>query len=232
MIPEIKTINLGGVNCYLLKAEDRFILIDTGLATQRGPLEQALARSGCKPENLELILLTHGDIDHAENTAYLRDKYGAKIAMHRDDTGMVERGDMSWNRKAKPDYVSTLGRGIMLFSRILLLLNKQGEFQTFKPDLYIEDGQTLSPFGFDAQIIHVPGHSKGSIAILTASGALLCGDLFMNFGRPGLHFSIDDLAAAKASLAKLKALGINTVYPGHGPPFAWEQLGNTWASAV
>ena len=30
-------------------------------------------------------------------------KYGIKIAMHTDDSGMVERGDMHWNRKAKPD---------------------------------------------------------------------------------------------------------------------------------
>jgi hydroxyacylglutathione hydrolase len=46
-----------------------------------------------------LIVITHGDFDHIGNAAYLRQKFGAKIAMHADDVGMAERGDMFWNRK-------------------------------------------------------------------------------------------------------------------------------------
>ena len=94
-------INLGGVNCYLLAAGDGYILIDTGFAAKRVQLENSLESVGCKPGKLKLIVLTHGDSDHADNCAYLRSKYGCKIAMHRLDSGMVERGDMSWNRKAK-----------------------------------------------------------------------------------------------------------------------------------
>jgi lactoylglutathione lyase len=42
MTQAIKTIGLGGVNCYLLAGGDGFVLIDTGLATKRGDLDTAL----------------------------------------------------------------------------------------------------------------------------------------------------------------------------------------------
>jgi len=68
---EIRTITLHGrlyqVNCYLVRGDHGWVLIDTGLATSgpssRGPLEAA----GCRPGGLRLILLTHGDADHAGN---------------------------------------------------------------------------------------------------------------------------------------------------------------------
>ncbi len=114
MPQEIKTINLGGVNCYLVKTGDSFILIDTGFPAKRAALDKELASAGCRPGNLKLIVLTHGDLDHAGNCAYLRKKYGTKIAMHTGDFGMVERRDMHWNRKAKPDRFSTIFRSIII----------------------------------------------------------------------------------------------------------------------
>ena len=213
MTQEIKTINLGGVNCYLVKAGDGYILIDTGFASKRAFLEKELERAGVLPGNLTLILLTHGDSDHADNSAYLREKYGAQIAMHLDDSGMVETGDMSWNRKSKPDKISiTFKICTMIFGG----LSKPSSFNTFKPDLYIGDGQSLSEYGFSAEVLHLPGHSKGSIGILTSGGALFCGDLFYHFA--GFQY-IDDLADYNASINKLKKLNIETVYPGHGKAF-------------
>jgi len=98
------------------------------------------------------------------------------------------------------------------------------KFDTFKPDQYLEDGTKLSQYGSQAIILHTPGHSRGSIAVLTAKGDLICGDLFMNMLKPNLHFMIDDMNAAKASIAKLRTLGVKTVYPGHGKPFLLGQL--------
>ncbi len=72
MTSEIKTINLGHVNCYLVKTGDGFILIDTGWATKRTELEKELESAGCKPGNLKLVILTHGDSDHVGNCTYLR----------------------------------------------------------------------------------------------------------------------------------------------------------------
>jgi len=218
MPQEIKTTSLplpyklGSVNCYLVETDTGCILIDTGGSNKRAELEKELESAGCKPGNLKLIVLTHGDFDHAGNAAYLRKKFGTKIAMHDDDSGMVERGDMFWNRK----------KTNILIRIMVPIFFGFGKSERFKPDLTIEDGYNLSEYGFDAQVLHIPGHSKGSIGILTASGDLFCGDLLENTDKPVLNSIMDDLAAANASVEKLKSLEINTVYPGHGKPFPME----------
>ena len=220
MTQEIKTIDFGGINCYLIKTDTGHILVDTGFPAKRGDLEKELTSAGCKLGDLKLVVLTHGDHDHAGNCAYLREKYGAKIAMHADDLGMVERGDMGWNRKAKADKVSIIFAAMGLIAPLF----KPGKFETFEPDLTIDEGYALSPYGFDAQVLHLPGHSKGSIGILTTGGELFCGDLMYNFfGRPDCLY-INDLADFNASVEKLKKLNIKTVYPGHGKPFPIEQF--------
>ncbi len=217
MAIEIKTINTG-VNCYLLKTGLDFFLIDTGFSSKKALLVNELENAGCNPGNLKLIILTHGDIDHTGNCAYLREKYGTKIVMHNDDTGMAENGDMSLNRKNKPDKVSIIFRLIGVF------FGGSIKYDKFKPDIIIEGGQDLSEFGYNARIIHIPGHSKGSIGILTAEGSLFCGDLLINFIKPGFHFYIDSMADAKSSIEKLSKFKIDTVYPGHGRPFIWEKF--------
>ncbi len=212
MKQEITTIDLGGINCYLLKTDAGFALIDTAFLPYREKLEKELSRAGCEPGNLKLVVLTHGDIDHTGNGAWLRGKFGATIAMHRSDSGMVERGDMGWNRKSQPDKIS------LIFRIMSKVFGKPRGYETFKPDLYFENGQALSEYGFDAQILHLPGHSKGSIGVLTADGELFCGDLFYNMVKPGLFSYIDDLSEWNASVEKLRRLKIKTVYPGHGKP--------------
>jgi hydroxyacylglutathione hydrolase len=207
-------INLGGVNCYLLLAGDGYILIDTGFAGKRAQLEKSLEKAGCTPGKLKLILLTHGDIDHADNCVYLRSKYGGKIAMHSLDAGMVERGDMSFNRKAKPDRMSLIAR---LASFVIGAFFKGvTNFEKFTPDFLVDEGFDLSRYGCKAKILHIPGHSKGSIGILTDDGKFFCGDFAYNI--PGFGF-IDDMADHSASMEKLIQLKVDTIYPGHGKPF-------------
>ena len=89
----------------------------------------------------------------------------------------------------------------------------------------MDDGQALNDFGLDATVLHLPGHTRGSIGILTADGDLFCGDLMDSMmGKPSLEFFIDDMAAAQASLARLRHLKIGTVYPGHGKPFGLDEV--------
>lgn len=92
----------------------------------------------------------------------------------------------------------------------------------FEPDFYIEDGYDFYQYGFDARVLHIPGHSRGSIGILTKERDLFCGDLLANTNKPDIWSIIDDSAIADASIRKLKSAEINTVYPGHGKPFPME----------
>lgn len=117
MSESIHTGRAGGVNSYLVAVESGYILIDTGFAHKRAELEAMLAQAGCVGGMLKLIILTHGDVDHAGNAAYLRDQYGAPIVIHPKDVGMVESGDMRWNRKDKADKVAWLFRLLQIFDR-------------------------------------------------------------------------------------------------------------------
>ncbi len=210
-------LRLGSVNCYLLKNESGCLLIDTGGSNQRAELIRQLESAGCHPGSLKLIVLTHGDFDHTGNAAYLRQKFGAKIAMHAGDAGMLERGDMSWNRK----------KGRFLLGKVVPILFRFGESERCKPDIYLDDGDSLVEFGFDARLITLPGHSAGSIGVLVSAGGssngpdlvLFCGDLLDNSQQPVLNSIMDDLPAANASLQKLRGLQISTIYPGHGQLF-------------
>ena len=215
---EIKTISFGGVNCYLITTATGFVLIDTGYAKHRADVEKELENAGCTPEKLKLILLTHGDFDHSGNAAYLRGKYGAKIAMHSADEGMVEKGDLFYNRNA-----NFLMR---IMGKILLFFLRGGLKKTdrFTPDLHIDDSYSLSEFGLDAKVIYIPGHSKGSVGILTSGGDLFCGDLLENTKEPAKNSLIADKKAFNASVEKLKRFEVSTVYPGHGESFPMEQF--------
>lgn len=82
----------------------------------------------------------------------------------------------------------------------------------------------MAAYGCDARAISLPGHSRGSIGILTRNGDLFCGDLLENQTRPALNGIMDDIEAGRASIEKLKGLNVKTVYPGHGAPFPMEAL--------
>lgn len=208
-------LNVTTVNSYLVRTDGGFFLIDTGFSNSRHRLESELERHGCQPGNLKLILLTHGDFDHIGNATHIRNKYSSKIAMHAGDVGMLERGDMFWNRSIDKQVIKKM---MSLFIRF-------GEKDRSTPDILLEDGASLAEYGIDAKVFNVPGHSTGSICILTASGDLFCGDLFTNStGKPELNAMMYDNVAGNASLARLKTVLIQTVYPGHGAAFSWEAI--------
>jgi glyoxylase-like metal-dependent hydrolase (beta-lactamase superfamily II) len=205
---------MGSVNCYLIDTGAGFVLIDTGGVNNRQALLGALEAAGCRPGLLKLILLTHGDFDHSGNAASLRQAFGARIAMHAGDAGMVEGGDMFAGRKPPNPLIRLL---LPAFSRF-------GKAERFTPDVLLAEGDDLAAYGLAARILAIPGHSKGSIALLTAEGDLFCGDLLVNLQAPGLNSLIDDAAQAQASLRRLSGLEVRLVYPGHGGPFPLDQV--------
>jgi len=222
MTSEVKIITLplpyrmGHVNCYLVTGDKGYVLIDTGGPNSRKQLEATLENNGCKPGNLDLIIITHGDFDHTGNAAHLRAKYNAKIAGHRDDAGMAEHGDMFAGRKKASRLVRFIVR---VFAPVFFGFGKS---ERFIPDILTDDNYVLSIRGLEARIVATPGHSKGSISILTADGCLFCGDLLTNEEKPSLNSIIDNPVEARASVEQLKSLNIRVIYPGHGKPFTKE----------
>ncbi len=215
MAGDLKVINLGFVNCYLFETEQGYVLVDTGMGNQRSRLAGALEEAGCKPGNLQLVLITHADADHIGSAEYLREAYGAKIAMHPLEAAAVAPGGGgTTNRKPRMDKVSPLFRLMLSLERLVPGLMRAPQLD---PDFSVDEGFDLSPYGLDARVVHIPGHSSGSIGVLTAEGDLVCGDLLTNNRRVTTPI-IDDLDAYQRSIARLKHMDLRRIYPGHGKP--------------
>ena len=204
-------------NSYLVAGEGGFVLIDTSVPGRRRALVASLEAEGCRPGGLRLIVITHVHSDHVGNAAYLRERYGAPIALHEGDAGKAERGDMFW----RPEGLI----GAMKVARAVSGLAGIARFDAFTPDVRLRDGQSLAEWGLGAAVHHLPGHSSGSICVLADDGALFCGDLLTNTrGGPARNSIIDVQRDYDASVARLAELPIVTAYPGHGQPFSREQL--------
>lgn len=213
---DIKTIELTFVNAFLLKVKEGFILIDTGLAMHREKLESELTAAGCLPGNLKLVIVTHGDFDHTGNCAMLQKKYCCKIAMHAGDVPMVKEG-VSVKRKMK-----SFRNKVFFLMRILF--RKKFVFDRFTPDILLADGQRLDEYGFSALVLHLPGHTKGSIGILTDEGNLFSGDTFTNNYKPNTASLIENQGDLDGSLARLKVMPVKMIFPGHGKPFDMKEV--------
>ena len=219
--------SIGSTNCYLLKNNetDAYILVDTGYSIHGSiDLVKELENLGCKPGNLNLVILTHGDFDHVLNSVDIRDKYQTLIAMHKDDSNMVETGNFMIKREFKskltPFYVLYLFLPIIL--EVILhpqWISQIRSFKKFKPDIYIDEGFDLSSYGVNAKILHLPGHTPGSIGVLTSDGNLICGDTFINIRKPDTYPGGNNLRELYASVQRLKTMNIKKVYPAHGKPF-------------
>ena len=204
------------MNAYVVKTDVGFVLIDSGMAGNRATLERELRDAGCGPGGLKLIVITHGDPDHSGNASYLRAKYGAKIAIHKAEAAAVERGNMFLSRGRLPP--------LRMMMKPLMNLFRLRKRDRFTPDLFLKDGDRLTEYGLDATILHVPGHSAGSIAVLTDEGDFFSGDFLENRTYPSIATLVDDAEALKASFERVKKLDIRIVYPGHGKAFTIDEI--------
>lgn len=203
---EIIPIPFKGIssNCYLIKENNNFILVDTSTRSNRKKLEKAIQSEGCKPGNLKLIFITHGDFDHCANAAYFKEKYNCPIAMHESDVPITESGNMFINKNNKNIIA-------ILFIKLFL------RFEKFIPDVFLKGGENLKQYGFNAEVIYLPGHTKGSCGLLLGD-SLICGDFLENRKKPRKYY-VDDENDIMSSFEKIKNISIKNVYPGHGEPF-------------
>ena len=209
----IRQIACGTDNCYIVakkngqgseKACDA-ILVDTGSAAG---YEKVLA--ACSKYTMKLIVLTHVHFDHAENAARLAKHFGIPVAVHEADLELFE----SFDRQPLTSY-GLVGRVVLGLS-LKVLRNTSVE----KPEtlVTVKEGDDLAPYGIEANIIELPGHTKGSIGVDVAGSELLVGDALDNWICPATGHLYTDLEALRNSAEKIRALGERTLYYGHGKP--------------
>jgi hydroxyacylglutathione hydrolase len=222
-MPSILTIPLGLSNAFLLQGE-RAILVDTGRARDVAALLSALRRAGVDPAELALILHTHAHWDHCGGTHGLKQHTAAPAAVHHAEAERMRRGSNGVLRPTGP-------MGALLHP----VLNRP--FPGVEPDLLLDDDTDLRPFGVEGRVLLTPGHTAGSVSVLTANREAIVGDLLMGgylggrlFPRhPTLHYYADDLTQVRASVRQLLDLGVATFILGHGGPLraeaVWKRFG-------
>jgi len=206
----LHTLRLTIPNVFLLTG-DKAILIDAGGPKDVPRILRFLQMHGV--DALSLILLTHGHWDHAGGAAGLKKATGAAIAIHRADAELVRQGTSG---PLKP--TNLMGR------LILPLVDRP--YPAFEPDVLIDDERDLHEFGVPAHVLFTPGHTPGSISVLTDDHEVVVGDLLMGgwLGgwlfprRPGLHYQADDVHQVHASIAKVLAAAPRFIHVGHGGP--------------
>jgi hydroxyacylglutathione hydrolase len=81
---------------------------------------------------------------------------------------------------------------------------------------------------FDARVLPTPGHTAGSLTVVTASGQAFVGDLAVNYlpGGRGPFWPPfgESRRPIRDSWQTLRNQGVTTIYPAHGRPFKIEKL--------
>ncbi len=212
----IHPLKLGVNNCYLIQGEG-VIMIDGGPPKQAKGFIKAIDRLPLKPEDIQLIVITHGHWDHIGSARAIKELTGAKIAMHRQEKDWLEN-----SLKPLPPGVTTWGR---IFGGLMSLFMPLVHIPAANVDVVLADeGLSLTEYGIPGRVIYTPGHTRGSVSVLLETGAAFVGDTAMNDLplrlSPGLPIFAEDLPAVKESWKLLLDRGAKTVYPGHGKPFS------------
>lgn len=215
MTLQIHTITMGPFNRYLI-GDSSWILVDTGIPRTEGLVLRALNSLHIGPHELQLILLTHGHIDHAGAAGALRSRTGASVAVHERDRELIETGKVDvprmWNSAAR------------VAARPIEWIASAMRMPPVPADVVIHDeGLRLDEFGVQGRVISTPGHTSGSVSLVLDSGQAFVGDLGVRTGGPGRKARIppagNDRQQVLDSWKRLLDLNVTRIYPGHGPDF-------------
>ncbi|MBQ7380039.1 MAG: MBL fold metallo-hydrolase [Clostridia bacterium] len=179
-------------NCYILVHNAEALVIDPSASAKA--IMERVQKEGAV---LKGILLTHGHFDHIVSIDTLRRACDVPLMIHKDDAEMLEDG-------TKNAFTLFFGMDI-----------------SYQPaERLLEGGDKITLGGMDIEVIHLPGHSKGSVCYyIPGERTMFTGDLLFaeGYGRADLHGG--NAFQLRTSLCALRQYPKNvTIYPGHGEP--------------
>lgn len=172
------------------------IAIDPGMLNSA---EQKEFDSYIAENNLKLtqIVNTHLHLDHCFGNNYVRDKYGIKVAAHPDDAFLGN---------SLAEQASRFG------------IRLTGNDTKVGIDIELKDGDSIKVGAHTLKVLHVPGHSPGSIALYCAEGGfVIAGDVLFkgSIGRTDLQGGNLDTLLNSIHSRLMTLPGSTNVLPGH-----------------
>jgi glyoxylase-like metal-dependent hydrolase (beta-lactamase superfamily II) len=208
------------VGCYLVEEAGEITIVDAGVPAYYRALPAELAAMGRSIEDVRALVLTHGHDDHCGFAERLRDEHGVPVSIHELDAALGRRtvrnpsaGMGDWRPGSMARYTLWLMRRGAMRTKALTTVDT------------LDPGATLDVPGA-LRIIHVPGHTFGSVALhAPMHDALFTGDALVTDavinerqGPQVCPFAADP-DQALASLANIEPIEAHWLLPGHGS--AW-----------
>ncbi|MBN8673519.1 MAG: subclass B3 metallo-beta-lactamase [Chitinophagales bacterium] len=130
--------------CYLITTPQGYILINTGLAASVTQIKENIKALGLKYADIKILLTTQAHYDHVGAMAIIKKQTGAQLLVHEKEAEVLKDGGHS-------DYA---------------LGGKGSSFKPVIPDRLLQDGDTIQLGNMKLQLLHHPGHTKGSSSFL------------------------------------------------------------------
>jgi glyoxylase-like metal-dependent hydrolase (beta-lactamase superfamily II) len=211
---------VGHVHCYLLRGEEGWTLVDTGIGSpDAGPRWSALAAS--LPGQLARIVVTHFHPDHVGGAAGAAAATGARVLQGARDYEQCERvwGSPDWSERLA-DYLVVHGMPPAEAAELRHEAAAYARFIDFARDPgRLDEGDRVDSWN----VLELPGHADGHICLLR-DGVLVAGDHLLPRITPtvGLYPESrpDPLADYLSSLERTIALSPRLALPAHGEPIA------------
>jgi hydroxyacylglutathione hydrolase len=190
--PIIKRLVVGSLsaNCWIVGKESvgEGLVIDPGGNSET--INRAIDETGL---DIKIIVLTHGHSDHIAALRDIQDKTGTGVAIHIEDADFLE---------GRGSYSSQFGIS----------------YRTpHSPERLLREGDIIDVGGMSFEVIHTPGHTPGSICLLTDFGIFTGDTIFRRGIGTTLMPGSSRLQLLDSIHKKLMTLPDETViYPGHG----------------
>jgi hydroxyacylglutathione hydrolase len=195
------------VNSYLVLNREAMLVIDTGWPGNAFKTLEYVRKIGRNPADIKHIILTHADLDHIGCACELKKATGAQLAIHSADLDTL-----IGKQKFKP------WTGIQPFRFAVDLWMRSMSFNPVEPDVILKPGSQIAGW----EVVHTPGHTKGSICLYQPGKAIFVGDALRTNAwgksRPVNRTVSMDHDRAKKSIGEIARLEFEVLLPGHGAP--------------
>lgn len=225
----------GPVNAYLVElAEGGYCLVDTGVDSPEGRAALLAGLGPLVPE-LRQIFVTHGHVDHFGAARFLQARHGGTLPVVASavDAPRVSSQGPTW-RDERPLFDAHFRR-LGVPPEALEEMSRSGE-RTFSFGPRADQVSALPPDAVvrgrrvTLDVLSMPGHTPGLVCLYDRQlGILISGDHLLeqvspnplvDLGPDGTPDSWLPLVSYLESIARTRALEVDTVLPGHGVPFA------------